>query len=742
MATKVAYAIARESSDDRTLQNQYDNILKVAKELGYKIIKEFGENVTGDATKKDGADPDFIEELRAAIKEQKPDAIFCFWIDRLTRTTFKQGAYLNEFSVIPHIPIYFTRKGKWTIDPKTNTIDFDFLAELSSDTTPQKERENIKARTSPQREKLGSEGYFIGHISDGYCVEESWGTYDDGHRRKIKKIIIDNDRRGVIEDIFRYYRNGYSIGKIADILNSNNVPTTNGYRASTPNKFGHRQKYKGKDGIVRERSKAKWNGGLVSQVLSNPWYKGERKYRGDTLTHDAIIPKEEWDEVKALREENKKSFRSRREASKHNFLLSDLFYCGNCGRKMYGHFTGLNNHYYCSSIDFKQKCGLVGICKENVEAIVYDIISNKAINSVFEGEIDNVVTDFFKLDKKEEERLKEEIVNNKKIIAKAESDNRELNKKIDHLVELQGLSYNNPSLTERYGAAINKALIDINNNTEKKNKLLLDNRAIDKQLTANSNIKEILRNIIENKELTTIKQLFKQSIEKVVIFNAEKRDDVIKIIFKNGLTAEFIYCARLLGSKYILLESPLQYDNSNKFIVSKQKSSFIVVDNNIHYFIRDHQSDLKIEEKLTGMHIWRTKCVDLGSGIAVKEFIELVKDTRLALPYERLEEQTELAKEQKKHYQQWRKKFNTGKPTNEPYILHNKTYEEINLLRKKLYNKAYKIKNRKTLSEDEKKERLNAIKKELAVLTLQVPLINPRKKRTTRKDDKTQEYSS
>ena len=89
MAKKIAYAIARESSDDRTLQNQYDNIHTVARELGYKIVKEFGENVTGDVTKKDGADPDFIEELRVAIRERKPDAIFCFWIDRLTRTTYK-----------------------------------------------------------------------------------------------------------------------------------------------------------------------------------------------------------------------------------------------------------------------------------------------------------------------------------------------------------------------------------------------------------------------------------------------------------------------------------------------------------------------------------------------------------------------------------------------------------------------------------------------------------------------------
>ena len=734
MAKKIAYAIARESSDDRTLQNQYDNIHKVAKELGYTIIKEFGENVTGDVTKKDGADPDFIEELRVAIKERKPDAIFCFWIDRLTRTTFKQGAYLNEFSVIPKIPIYFTRKNRWTIDPKTNIIDFDFLAELSSDTTPQKERENIKARTAPQREKNGAEGYYIGHLSDGYCVKERWGTYEDGHRRKIKEIVIDEERRKVIEDIYRYYRNGYSVSKIADLLNSDDIPTTNRYRAANTEKFGYKQKYKTRDGLERKRDDAKWNGGLVSQILTNSWYMGERTYRGDKLTHEAIITKEEWKEVEALREENKKSFRNKKEASKHIFLLSNLFFCGRCGRKMYGHFAGLNNHYYCCSKDFKVHCGLTGICKENVEAIIYDIICNKAINSAIEGVDDGIVTDFFKLDKKKEQEIKQDIANCKKIISNFEAENKKLDKTIDNLIHLQGQSFDNPKMVEKYGAEINSTNSLIEENRKKILKNQLDIKNKNQLLSSNSNIKEILRNILEQKDITTIKQLFKQAIDKVFIYNAEKRDDVIRILFKNGIETEFVYCARLLGNKYVSVDAPLRYDEEKRLIISKQPT-YIVIDNNSNVFFRNAPSNIEEEKRiLPNLNIEETRCLGINEGVTVKDFIKFVRDTDMAAPFARLEEEQEIARVQRAHYQQWRKKYNTGNPKGiEPYIIHNETYEEIQAMRMKLYRKNYKIKNRKRITDEEKERLLSEIKRQLDVLTVQVPTIKPRKKRTTPK---------
>lgn len=728
MASKIAYAIARESSDDRTLQNQYDNIHKVAKELGYKIVQEFGENVTGDATKKDGADPDFIEELRVAIKAKKPDAIFCYWIDRLTRTTFKQGAYLNEFSVTPKIPIYFTRKNKWTIDPTTNVIDFDFLAELSSDTTPQKERENIVARTAPQRVKNGLDGYYIGHLSDGYCVKEKWGTWEDGHRRKIKEIVIDTKRRPVIERIFNLYIKGNSNNKIASILNAEDVPTTNRYRTENPEMFGHKQTYVGKDRMKRERSKAKWNGSLVAAILSNPWYKGIRKFKGKELHHEPIVSEEIWDMASSLREEKKVSFRESRIASKHNFLLSNLIFCSRCGSKLYGHYTGLNNHYYCSSIDNLSKCGLKGICKENIEAIIYKTIKENVLRSVINN-TDDSITSFFKLDKEVEDDLNEKIHNNNIIINDKKKSIIDLKEQILFHFDEQSHYRNQQDMLDFIRVTIEQKRQKADILKEEITKLEAENRSHQRKLSSSSDIKEIVNNILGDMEMEDIRLLFNQAIDKIVLFNTEKTNDVIRVIYKNGKKDEIIYSSGLLKGKYIKLASSLYYDEETNILQSTFYPLFITIVNNKYvYFLNEECLDglkLRPYDEVTS-----TDCFKFDSGFSIDDFIRLTRDTIIALEYERLEEEPEIATVQRERQRNWRKKYNTGRPTSEPYIIHNETYEEIQVKRMRLYRKAYKIKNRKTISAEEKQKRLEDIKRQLDILSVQVPYIKPRKKRS------------
>ena len=734
MATKIAYAIARESADDRTLQNQYDNLHKVAKELGYKIVMEFGENVTGDVTKNDGIDPDFIQELRTAIRRKKPDAIFCYWIDRLTRTTYKQGAYLNEFSVIPKIPICFTRKNKWTINPATGEIDDIFLAELSSDTTPQRERENIVARTRPQREKLGLEGYFIGHISDGYCVKEELSIYEDGRRRKIKQIVVDADRRKVIEDIYRYYRNGYSTDKIAKLLNADGIPTTNRYRSEHHEKFGYRKNYVGKDKMVRERSNATWTGSLVGAILKNEWYKGIRHFKGTILHHDPIISSEEWDEVASIRKERKKTYRNNKEASKHLYLLSNLIFCSKCGSKLYGHYTGLNNHYYCPSVEKSAWCGLKGICKENVEAIIHNVIMINAIRSLANGEGD-MTTDFFKIDKATEKQLTDEIENNNKIIRKLRNDISDLNQTIDYYWEEKGTHRNDEETKTRLDKLISKSRKTIEENERQINKLEVENLDNKRKLSIGSDVKDIVGNLTRKKDLSLIKQLFKETIERVVLFNTEKTNDIIRVQYKNGKENEIIYSSGLLKGGYIRLTLPLHYDEKQNLIVSNKYPLYLHIVNGGTALIEDRRYE-DVSALLPGIEVSKVDCVELTAGFTVDEYIHLVRNTTLTSSFERLEEEPEIAKPQRERQQLWRKKYNNGQPKGiEPYILHNETYEEINHLRKNLYNKAYKIKNKKKISEEERSEKLAEIKRQLDILTVQVPLIKPRKKRVSKKKD-------
>jgi hypothetical protein len=138
---------------------------------------------------------------------------------------------------------------------------------------------------------------------------------------------------------------------------------------------------------------------------------------------------------------------------------------------------------------------------------------------------------------------------------------------------------------------------------------------------------------------------------------------------------------------------------------------------------------------LTDMEIWQTDSIKIEKGITVDDFIRLLRNTSNALPFERLEEEPEIAKAQREHYREWRKKYNTGESTAYPYVLRNETYEEIEAKRKKLYNRRYKIKKHKSMPLEEKERLLADIKKQLDILSVQVPTFRPRKKRKTKQND-------
>ena len=732
MAKKIAYAIARESSDDRTLQNQYDSIHKLAKELGYKIVREFGDNISGDASKRDGAFAPFMEELREAIRDKRPDAIFIAALDRLTRTTYEQGYFLTYFSVENHIPMYFAKENVWTIDLATGKLNDKVMSDLSSDTTPQKERENIAKRTQTPRSELGKQGYYIGHLSDGYCVKEEWGTYEDGRRRKIKTIIPDEKRRSVIERIFKLYLNGNSTDKIASLLNAENIPTANRYRSENLDKFGYKKKYVGKDKIERERSKATWSGTIIAQVLSNTWYKGVRTFKGVELYHHPLVSVEDWETVKSMREERKVTFRNKKDAPKHMFLLADLFFCGKCGRKMYGHFTGLNNHYYCSSLENAiEKCGLKGICKENLEAIVYEIMVTNAINELGDDK-SHIFIDFFKLDKNKEREYKDAINNNEKIIEKKK-------KEIDDL-------YNaNMFYTAELGNHIGNTMrLDMINNQMSKNetlikekqdaikKLEVDNKQKRQLLNSDSDIKDIFKRLRKRMELGLVKELFQHAIDKVYIFNTERTNDIIRICYKNDAIDEIVYSSGLLKGKYIKLSDFLFYDEKKNLIESHYYPIAITKGGWIGF---SKDADNPIDDIKSTLDALGKQYIIYEHGFTVDDFIRYVRDSDLPNAYTRLEEEPEIAQVQREHYREWRKKYNTGEPTAYPYVLRNETYEEIEIKRKKLYNRRYKIKNHKSMPSEEKERLLADIKKQLDILSVQVPTFRPRKKRKTKHND-------
>ena len=59
-----------------------------------------------------------------------------------------------------------------------------------------------------------------------------------------------------------------------------------------------------------------------------------------------------------------------------------------------------------------------------------------------------------------------------------------------------------------------------------------------------------------------------------------------------------------------------------------------------------------------------------------------------------------------------------------PYVVKDESYEEIALRKKHLYNRKYKIKKHKKLTDAERKQQLAEIDKELALLSAKVKYLN------------------
>lgn len=655
------------------LESQVAVLKKRAIKDGYEVPNEliFQEQISGLDAKKPIRKS--LQDLMDAVEEHKVDVAYTYELTRISRDPYNLVERVKWFTD-RHIPMYIYDADMWTLDRETKeeleeTTSYVFGAA----TYGKVEVRKMKERTKRGRNEVAKEGLYVGHLSDGYCVLQT---------EKGKEIRIDEDRKEVIQKIFDLYTQGYTIDRIAETFNTNNVPTANSYRLNSPKFKGYQDTYhrKGSD-VPIKRTDIKWQGSTVSNYLHNEWYIGKRTYNKQLYSIDPIISAEQWSIVSAMLERNAISFRSKKESSKHQYLLSGLLFCGKCGKRMYGHFTGLNNHYYCSSIEEGMKCGLRGVSKENIEAAVALVVKQKGGLDVVEGK-EGVVSNFFKLSPKEKKRLKDEIKTNNRLIAEYDKKSDELDRNYAEAVKQTVIHAADKNRVAVYESLIAEIEDEKNNLSNKKYRLTQQNILNTKKLNVSTNADKILTKLMDERNLTTLRELFVTVIEKIHVFNLTPSIDVIIINFVDDTRECFLYSPRLMEQRIkIFTHSSFYYD---------------VRDNVLKY----NDSKVVIDAK------------------------ELIKSDPLKIPFERLEERTDKANEQDAKYKEWRKKYNNGLPKSLPYVVKDKTYEEISLRKKHLYNRKYKIKKHKKLTDDEKKKRLTEIDKELALLSAKVKYLN------------------
>ncbi len=218
------------------------------------------------------------------------------------------------------------------------------------------------------------QGEYIGNAPFGYVKSVN----------EKNKLVIDSRNAPVVKEIFSFYRKGYGYAAIANMLNEKGYPSPSSKNSDIPI--------------------TPWNQVAVQRILCNRVYIGDTvqgvsekisfknkktrrlpfdKWIITTNTHEPIISNEEFDEVQKLRAKKRSNQGYNRNIT---HLLSNLVYCGKCGKAMYVRVRKDRPvGYICSSYSKK---GCEGCSSHYVtEQSIVDVITKELLELLSNSEL-------------------------------------------------------------------------------------------------------------------------------------------------------------------------------------------------------------------------------------------------------------------------------------------------------------------------------------------------------------------
>ncbi|QZK90680.1 recombinase family protein [Flavobacterium sp. CHNK8] len=308
-------------------------------------------------------------------------------------------------------------------------------------------------------------------------------------------IIIDEDEKIIIEQIFESYQSGIGTRVIANTLNEMKVPTK--LAKTKPNQLLNFNKsipsIAGND--------IKWTDVVIRQILINTIYKGEKKYLNEIINVEPIISVEVFNECNELL----KSKKTRNILTKYEYLLKDVIRCGCCGRVYMGRYIVKGDAVYRCTSSLKTRCANRSINISLIESVIYSLILNSdALLKTLDNPNDML------------NQIKKELKQQEQLLKNEEKELTAKEKQLENLLTTMTLSANpNFSLYTKMESGI---LTQINLLKDKIG--LLKKDIFSKVITIqNFNIEATSRDMIvkaqhNRKEL---KSIFKQFVHSIII---------------------------------------------------------------------------------------------------------------------------------------------------------------------------------------------------------------------------------
>lgn len=557
---KIGAILARASREIQEMESQINDLREDAEKYGYVIPEKyvFQEHITG-MDKFDKDERQSLANLKSAIEHNKDISVCFIWeATRLSRNPFYLVDQLRWF--LEHrIPIYIHDWECWTMDRDTLTENNDTTNKIFGYATyGQSEWEKIRKRTMRGRNEKAKQGLYVGHLSDGYKVEIKGGE---------KHIKIDEERAAVIRDIFDMYtEQGMSTEKIARSLNERGVLTFSALEAeeNIKNKKVSQNIRRKNTKVSIPKSEIKWSGSMVSQVLKNEWYIGNRSYNGVTYQIDPIIGKEQFEAAKEGLQSRTKNTPRRRE---NVYPLRGLLICGKCGSLMYGHKVRVNSSYYCASLETGEKCGAEGICKQNIDGIVWDILSAEIRDRSYEENSQEKLIELFGLSNTTKQQIESDLVAlHNQIKLKEEQVNDLSNALVDLANKMSRTKVE--VLYKKLDEQYRKNEREVNTSDGELKRLISHRNRLQQLLENSENINQTISKrvaeISQTNDIATISDIIHSLIKRVILYNIEASWKLIEVVFLSGESRLVLYNSRKIKNSFVPIEiSYITYNNSS-----------------------------------------------------------------------------------------------------------------------------------------------------------------------------------
>lgn len=476
------YARVSTSDGKQSYERQIQDLTRIALQHGYtnEQIDVFAEMVSGYQKER----PEMNRLL--SIIENEPQTykiIYCTEISRVGRNPKNTREIIDKLTEL-NIPLWIDSIKQATIDTngKRNIIVSIILQVLME--FADLESEQMKTRMASGKMKRAKEGKTSNSVQPyGYTSDTN------GY------VIIDEEERIIIEQIFDSYKNGTGTRIIAQTLNTMQVPTTHAKR--NPKKVYNYNK----SIPAIEGNEIKWTDVVVRQILINPIYKGERKYKDELIKVEPIVNVEVFDYCNELL----KSKNTRNIITKYEYLLKDVIRCGCCGRVYMGRYTAKGDAVYRCTSSLKTRCANRSINISLIESVIYNLIlnSNELLKSL---QSPNELLEETRKELKEQEQL---LKNQQKELTVKE-------KQLENLLRTTTLS-TNPNL-KIYATLESEILTQINSIKDKIGLLTRD--IFSKTSTIqNFNIEATSRDMIlkAKRNRQELKSIFKQFIHEIIL---------------------------------------------------------------------------------------------------------------------------------------------------------------------------------------------------------------------------------